>query len=324
MESTNNNNNNNNNDNNTKLPNLLTSYQYEEPKKCIHTQQDITLFTNSPAFERIMVFVLLLNESVKQKKVSDIKDYSPQIDNMIKLLADLDAFINDYPPLHNPQRFGNKAFRQWLQRVKEEMNSLMEKYLPNTISNAIPELNEYFIGGFGNETRIDYGSGHELSFMAWLCGLTMLQVFDTKDYSALVLIVFNQYLELVRKLQRTYSLEPAGSHGVWGLDDHQFLPYVWGSAQLISHPKLKPKSVENKDMVDMLAKDYLYFRCIQYINEVKRGPFHEHSPMLFDISGVISWNKVNSGMIKMFMAEVLQKVPVIQHFPFGQLFPFKK
>lgn len=95
------------------------------------------------------------------------------------------------------------------------------------------ELIPYFIGSFGHKVRLDYGSGHELSFAGFLCCLDILDIIQPTDYTRLVLKVFVEYLELVRRLQMVYSLEPAGSHGVWGLDDHQFLPYYFGAGQLV-------------------------------------------------------------------------------------------
>lgn len=66
----------------------------------------------------------------------------------------------------------------------------MEAALPKALHVAIPELSEYLNKGFGNETRIDYGSGHELSFAAWLAGITLLGGFEPDDYQALVTKVF--------------------------------------------------------------------------------------------------------------------------------------
>jgi serine/threonine-protein phosphatase 2A activator len=66
----------------------------------------------------------------------------------------------------------------------------MKKALPESLHVAVPELTEYLNKSFGNETRIDYGSGHELSFAAWLAGIAMLGGFNSEDYQAIVLRVF--------------------------------------------------------------------------------------------------------------------------------------
>lgn len=61
----------------------------------------------------------------------------------------------------------------------------------------------------------------------------------------------------------------AGSHGVWGLDDYHFLPFLFGSAQLVGHKHLRPKCIHDPDIVDAFAKDYMYLACIQFINSVR-------------------------------------------------------
>ncbi len=73
----------------------------------------------------------------------------------------------------------------------------------------------------------------------------------------------------MRHVQTTYWLEPAGSHGVWGLDDYQFLPFVWGSAQLIGHGHIRPKSITNTEVLEGYANKYLYLGCIKFVLQVR-------------------------------------------------------
>ena len=81
---------------------------------------------------------------------------------------------------------------------------------------------------------MDYGSGHETSFVVFLLCLSLLGFFTSEqdEERQVVLLLFTRYLKLCWRLQDVYNLEPAGSHGVWGLDDYSFLGYIFGSGQL--------------------------------------------------------------------------------------------
>ncbi|CAK7270264.1 Serine/threonine-protein phosphatase 2A activator 1 [Sporothrix epigloea] len=300
-------------------------------------------------------------------------DDPPSVQRLQALLTRITALIEEAPPDPGPRRFGNVSFRVWHRLLAERVeNGLLEEYITmegHKFSgreafagdddqkknesegpvSAMDEVKAYFLGSFGSAQRLDYGTGHELSFLAFLGCLWKLRVFADGDVGAdgeaiersLVFGALEPYLVVVRKLILTYTLEPAGSHGVWGLDDHSFLPYIFGSA-LLTRPidalateavpqegsapgAPKPADIVKPDTVEVQRQLNLYFSAIGFINDVKTGPFWEHSPILFDVSGIKDgWGKINKGMIKMFNAEVLSKFPVVQHFVFGSLFSWDR
>lgn len=239
------------------------------------------------------------------------------------MLEKLREWADEIEPLKQAMRYGNKAFRSWFEKVEGESGELLKQVLPQDVHPSIVEVKHYLIHSFGNKVRIDYGTGHETNFVAFLVCVDELGCFKEEegDYSNVVLRVFNKYLSLVRKVQQRYGLEPAGSHGVWSLDDYQFLPFLWGSAQLKQNKEIKPNSVNQVSLVEQFSSDFLYLSSILYILSVKKGPFGEHSPVLHSLTNLPHWEKINEGMFKMYKAEVVGKFPIIQHFLFASLLP---
>ncbi|XP_076233315.1 serine/threonine-protein phosphatase 2A activator [Calliopsis andreniformis] len=302
---------------------LPDDHEFIIPKKSIKVPADMNVWMKSEAYFEYLGFILALNDSVQGKALNVDCFQSPAIDNVVGMLNEFDEWITQIPPTEQPQRFGNKSFKIWHEKLQQNGVTELQKVLPEELHRAVPEIVQYLYESFGNPTRIDYGTGHEMAFLMFLCCMFKIGAFKQDDKAAVVVKIFNRYLELVRRLQLTYRMEPAGSHGVWSLDDYQFVPFIWGSSQLIGHPRLEPRHFVEQDIVETFSKQYMFLGCIEFISKVKIGPFAEHSNQLWNVSAVSSWVKVNSGLIKMYRAEVLAKFPVIQHVLFGSLLSIK-
>ncbi|KAJ5032529.1 uncharacterized protein L3040_009130 [Drepanopeziza brunnea f. sp. 'multigermtubi'] len=302
----------------------LSTLTFKKPSRRILSSKDHDLFLASPTYKLVVAFVFSLTESVVDTRASAIhdSDLSPAVKTLLNILTKVQDVVRRSPPEEQgDSRFGNKGFRDFLDLAAEEYTE-WHKQLGITSSSAITELSTYLLQSFGNRTRIDYGSGHELNFMLWLLCLYQLGIVTRSDFKGLVLRVFTQYLSLMRIIQSTYYLEPAGSHGVWGLDDYQFLPFLFGSSQLLHHPFIRPLSIHQNLTLEEYGNDYLYLGQVNFVNSVKNVEgLRWHSPMLDDISSAKSWIKVEAGMRRMFVAEVLRKLPVMQHFLFGSMIP---
>lgn len=306
---------------------------FSEPVKCINDASDMPMFQRSAAQTRILSLLQTVCLKVSQKQKPDTTDNLSAL-KLISVLDIIAAAMEDTPPLEGPRRFGNLAFRTFHDKIIAKTYEILSSTFgpaPTTPEQGDPyvELVSYFLGSFGSRQRLDFGTGHELSFLAFFGGLWALG-FLVDLAGEDILVVFDHYFKLIRTLIVRYNLEPAGSHGVWGLDDHFHLPYILGSAQIVDitqpdtpTPRFPPKSMLRPHVIERERDRNLYFGAIAFINKVKRGPFHEHSPILYDITGVATWHKIHRGMIKMYIAEVLGKFPVVQHFWFGTgLYPW--
>ena len=133
---------------------------------------------------------------------------------------------------------------------------------------------------------------------------------------------------LTRTLVQYYNLQPmdASSNMMIMIDEYYHLAFLFGASQLVRndlHPY--PSSIHHEIALQTDFKDYMYLSCVKHIREVVKpyGHLGEVAPILNDISGVASWEKVQTGLMRMFISEILCKVPIMRHLKFGSILPFQ-
>jgi serine/threonine-protein phosphatase 2A activator len=166
------------------------SHKFIKPAKKINEGQDVPRFLVSRAYVDIGIFVMQLNFSMCPRKVEidgvqEIKTWeleSPDIifSNAVQMIQNMleriDSITDEVPPDTGPRRFGNVSFRKWHSILESRVPDLLQDCLVASVfdnessgeTTARDELTAYLLGGFGSAQRLDYGTGHELSFLAFL------------------------------------------------------------------------------------------------------------------------------------------------------------
>ena len=110
------------------FPRVPRDAPFTTPEKKIHSDTDVARFNISIAFDRIIGFIELLNESVKGKSChdEDINTSNTTIKAIGEVLNVLNTYIDEIPPSTGPRRFGNVAFREWIKRL-DEVTSLRDE-----------------------------------------------------------------------------------------------------------------------------------------------------------------------------------------------------
>lgn len=152
----------------------------------------MALWEKSQAYYDIVGFINAISQAIQGRKNTDNVDISPMAQSILDVFEKLTKLLSDTPPIEQPQRFGNQAYRDWYNKLKLQALDFLQDALPEKFHRAIPEIVVYFVESFGNSTRIDYGTGHELAFIMFMCCLFKIGVLnDQNDQIAAGLKVSN-------------------------------------------------------------------------------------------------------------------------------------
>ncbi|OIR57982.1 MAG: serine/threonine-protein phosphatase 2A activator [Amphiamblys sp. WSBS2006] len=206
----------------------------------------------------------------------------------------------------NTGRYGNPSFRVFHRGVMERVDARLDK----------EELRKYVWYSLGDPKRLDYGSGHELCFFLFLVAKSFLD--SGRVLFLPVFVLFCGYIGIAQRVQTKFRLEPAGSKGVWGFDDYQFLSFYFGASQMVGRDEFSPpRMCFDQTMVEQHKGQFLYMASVSFVLSNKGPDFRRHSPCLFQETKNPDWSIVRENIFQLFLEGVLAKHQAIHHIEFG-------
>lgn len=285
-------------------------------QQLIRAPPDLPAWRRSKGYDSVVSFLRALGAALSHPLGFPTSSSSSA--SLAVFLVELEDSVLNFRITSAGVRFAHPEFRDWLAlghlRIEHFLRSLQ------VAEDAKAALSFYLGSSLGSAQRLDYGTGHELNFLVAMLALFNLGIYSESELECVASQVFPGYFSLIRTLILHFNLEPAGSHGVWGLDDYQFLPFLLGAHQQTSQTATPAETLSKVQRNEQ--GNSIFEKALLFVEAYKKGNFAEHSPILFDICTTLDWGRISSGLAKMYQAEVLDKFPIVQHLRFSSIFPF--
>ncbi|BGP33528.1 Serine/threonine-protein phosphatase 2A activator 1 [Rhodotorula toruloides] len=291
----------------TTLPGLLIPptppAHSPRPTRKIYAEEDMPQWLDSEAYANVEAFIARLRAASTHEAPHE---QSQNAGLVLDLLKQLSASLIAEQNGSGVEQESNLGFQRWLDRAEETANLVHADLVDSSLSSALPELRSQFRSSFGSPERLDYGTGHELSFLAYLLILRLSGILTTDDEPAIAKLVFPAYFDLMKQVVKAFRLREAAKMGIWGVENGH-LVYEWGASQKRIHPSKRPVSLLSTPSLSPQHISYLFLTTLLHINAGSTSP-------------ATSSGDEPDGLLRLYRAEVLHRLPVIQHLHFGPFF----
>ncbi|XP_050430705.1 serine/threonine-protein phosphatase 2A activator-like [Adelges cooleyi] len=298
-------------------PDVTIDVKVEKVQRRVHHRRDMFEWECSEAFGDIVAFMRQMNEEVQgtvQSKItiacsdqSTKPPWSSRVQMVLDILNNVHAWATHNQSDINSGYSPVSLFQKFHKMLHSDGHTLIVQMYGAIGSHLTVELPVYLKQSFGAPENMEYGIQHEISFTMFLIILYKLNFLTPLDEPYVVCLLFDN--------SRSF-----------GLNDYHYLPFLWGSAQLIENKcNILPISIDETRTAKLYKSDFIFMDCLHNLHSLKQSePFWKHSYQLWSLKSLSNWEKVNQGLMEMFKRDLLNNYDIVKHLVFGESLGFKR
>ncbi|GAA5979096.1 hypothetical protein JCM5350_007064 [Sporobolomyces pararoseus] len=303
----------------------------------ILNESDLISWKQSLPFEWIQEYIKELIESTEIESIEQ-GEPSQAIEQLCKFLDKVERLVQDAQPFEPCNQ--KHAFSSFRSKLAVLATSLHLELLPSLLRADVllPELQFHLLRSFGSQSRLDYGTGHELSFMLYLLSLRLTGILRQEgDSKFVVREVLKRYWKVTELGRKKFGLVVAGRRGVWKKDETN--GRVWfdpKASEARVHPaRSKSSSSLTSSSLHLntsstplnLLRSLLLSSSSSSSSPTSHSGTSTPNPYSFNFSSrtpspTPTQHESRSDLFQLYLHTTLISLPCLLHLRFGSLLPF--